>query len=75
MIGVSDAIAAAPHIRGAINSIGGPKALVGRFLGFGAPEMEAGVPGWAWLVIGAAAGGIAVWMGREKIEHVLEKIR
>lgn len=69
---VEQAIAAAPHMRGAISAIGGPKGLVGRLLGFGADEMEAGVPGWAWLILGAAGGGLGVWYLRERIERLVE---
>jgi hypothetical protein len=72
---VSQAVAAAPHLKNALDAIGGPKAIFGRFVGFGADEMDARVPGWAWVIIGAAAGGVAVWMGRNKIERLLDQVR
>jgi hypothetical protein len=66
-------MAAAPHVRGALDAIGGPRGLMGRAFGFGPDELEAGVPWWAWLLIGGAAGGVAVWFTREKIERLIEK--
>ena len=31
---------------------------------------RAGVPAWAWLLIGAAAGGIGVWLTRDRLEKL-----
>lgn len=53
---IQQAVEMAPQAASAIGSIGGPVGFVGRTLGFGADEMEAGVPGWAWFVIGAGIG-------------------
>lgn len=74
MFDVSQAVAAAPHIRRAVDSIGGPKAVFGRILGFGQSEMKAGVPAWAWLIIGAVGGGIAVWHFRYEIDTFLDRV-
>jgi hypothetical protein len=71
---VEQAITAAPHMRGAVNAMGGPKGMLGRAFGMGPDEMEVGVPWWAWLLIGGAAGGIAVWLTRERLERIAERV-
>lgn len=65
------AVAAAPHMRGMLASIGGPKAIVGRLLGFGEAEMAAGVPGWAWFMIGAGAGAVGMYFGKDRVQNLL----
>ncbi len=71
---INEAIAAAPHLKSALVAVGGPKAVIGRLVGFGQSEMKVGVPGWAWFIIGAAAGGTVAWLGREKIEKLVARI-
>jgi len=41
---------------GALRSMGDPVGLVYRMAGLGQSEREAGIPGWAWLVVAAGAG-------------------
>jgi hypothetical protein len=69
---LQSAVAAAPQFRGVLDALGGPAGLVGRLLGFGQDELRSGVPGWAWFVMGAAAGGVAVWLGRRQLERLLQ---
>lgn len=60
---IQQAVAMAPQAANAIGSIGGPVGFVGRAIGLGPDEMSAGVPGWAWFVLGAGLGvaaGIAL---------------
>jgi hypothetical protein len=45
---------------------GGPLGVVGRSIGLGADEIEAGIPGWAWFGIGVISGGIAMYLLRDK---------
>lgn len=44
---------------------GNPVQLLGRLVGLGQAEMNAGIPKWAWLLGGAVIGGAAmlVWGG------------
>jgi hypothetical protein len=70
----SQAVAAAPYVKSAVDAIGGPKAILGRLLGFGQDEMDVGVPKWAWFVMGIAAGGVAVWQFRYEIDTFLDGV-
>lgn len=49
---------------------GGPVGLAGRALGLGQDELEAGIPWWAWMGIGALAGGIVTYSLRDRIERL-----
>lgn len=60
--------AAAEVLGPAMDEVGGPLGIVGRAIGLGADEIEAGVPGWAWLGIGVVAGGIGMYFLRDKLD-------
>ena len=49
---------------------GGPLGLAGKIIGLGQDEIEAGIPWWAWVGIGALAGSIATYSLRDKIERL-----
>lgn len=51
---------------------GGPLGLAGKIIGLGQDEVEAGIPWWAWLGVGALVGGVATYALRSKLERVLE---
>jgi len=51
-----------------MDNVGGPMGLVGRAIGLGGDELEAGVPKWAWFGIGIVAGGIAMYFLRPRVE-------
>lgn len=51
-----------------LNRYGGPVGVVGRLVGLGTDEVEAGVPWWGWLGVGVVAGGIVVYAVRDKIK-------
>jgi len=70
---VEQAVAAAPYANRAFSALGGPKGLVGRLLGFGSDELEAGVPGWAWFMIGAGAGAVVMWFGKDRLQGLLRR--
>ncbi len=55
-----------------LNTVGGPVGLLGRIVGLGSDETEAGVPGWAWFGVGCLAGGALVFTLRKKIEKFQE---
>lgn len=59
------------EVEGAISAFGGPLGLVGRAVGFGPDELDAGVPWWGWLTIGLVVGGAATYVFRDKIEKVI----
>jgi len=68
--GIQQAVAAAPQLRSLLESVGGWKGVAGHIVGMGEGEVRAGVPAWAWLLIGAAAGGIGVWLTRDRLEKL-----
>lgn len=51
----------------AMDGVGGPLGLVGRAVGLGGDELDAGVPKWAWFGVGIVAGGIAMYFLRDRI--------
>lgn len=51
----------------AMDGVGGPLGLVGRAVGLGADEIDAGIPGWAWFGMGAVGGAIAMYFLRDRI--------
>lgn len=54
-----------------VDNYGGPVGLAGKIIGLGSDELDAGVPWWAWLGVGAIVGGAASYMLRNKIEKVV----
>ena len=64
---LQQAIQYAPHVQRAVGAVGGLRGVAYRVIGFGQAEMEAGVPKWAWFVLGAAVGAVGVWVGKERI--------
>jgi hypothetical protein len=62
------AAAAASAMRPVLDGAGGPLGIVGRAVGLGGDEIEAGVPGWAWFGVGMVAGGVAMYFLRPRIE-------
>lgn len=69
--GFEQAVAAANAAGGVLGTLGGPGRILGRAVGLGDDEMDAGIPGWAWLVIGLAGGAIAAYTLRARIERVI----
>jgi hypothetical protein len=57
----------------AMDSAGGPLGLVGRVVGLGADEIDAGVPGWAWFGIGIVAGAGVMYALHDRIEAFVER--
>lgn len=51
----------------AMDGAGGPLGLVGRAVGLGADELDAGIPGWAWFGIGLVAGGIGMYFLADRV--------
>ena len=52
-------------------AVGGVRGALGRVVGLGADEMEAGVPGWAWFLIGVAAGVAAGYLAHDPVKERL----
>jgi hypothetical protein len=65
---IQAAVTMAPQAASAIGAIGGPVGFVGRVAGFGPDELDAGVPGWAWFVLGAGLGITAGLIARPHVE-------
>lgn len=65
---IQTAISMAPHAARAIGRIGGPVGFVGRVAGLGPDELDAGVPSWAWFVLGAGLGITAGIIARPHVE-------
>jgi hypothetical protein len=68
---IQQAVAMAPNAAGVIGSIGGPVGFVGRAFGLGPDELDAGIPGWAWFVIGAGLGVVIGAVARPHLEKYL----
>lgn len=62
------AAAAADALGPTMDNVGGPMGIVGRAIGLGADEIDAGVPKWAWFGVGIVAGGIAMYFLRPRVE-------
>jgi len=58
----------ADALRPALDNVGGPLGIVGRVIGLGGDELDAGVPKWAWLGIGVVGGAIAMYFLRPRVE-------
>jgi hypothetical protein len=43
-----------------------PLSLAGRLTGLSGDEIQAGVPTWAWLTLGAVAGGVLLVMAKRR---------
>lgn len=70
---IGQAIGAAPQVKGVLDALGGPGAMLGRFAGFGADEWRSGVPGWAWFLMGLGVGAVAMYFGKDKLEEGIFK--
>jgi hypothetical protein len=58
---------------GPIMESGGPMALAGRAIGLGADELDAGVPGWAWLGVGVIIGAGAAYALHDRLEGFIKR--
>ena len=67
MTSLRGAAQAAEILGPAMDGVGGPLGLVGRAVGMGPDEIDAGVPGWAWFGIGAVSGAIAMYFLHDRI--------
>lgn len=61
---------AAGAVGSALEEVGGPLGIVGRVIGMGIDEIEAGVPGWAWFGAGLFTGVGAAYVYRERLERL-----
>jgi hypothetical protein len=66
-------IAGIPEIAGPLVAGYGPMGLVGRFAGLGADELEAGVPGWAWMGVGVVVGVVAAYSLHDRLQAFIER--
>lgn len=64
--------AAAQQLPPLLDRYGGPVGVLGKLVGLGQEEVEAGVPWWGWLGVGVFAGGIIAYSLRNKIEQIVE---
>ncbi len=62
------AATAAGALKPVLDGVGGPLGIVGRSVGLGADELDAGIPGWAWVGIGVVGGAIAMYFLRPRVE-------
>jgi len=53
------------------DDLGGAGAIVQRLAGLGGDEIDAGIPGWAYLALGLGAGAALAYIFRGKIEEVV----
>ena len=60
-----------PEAAGALDSVGGVGGFLGRVVGLGADEQEAGVPGWSWFAIGLLVGGVGTYVFHDQIDRVV----
>jgi hypothetical protein len=64
--GLGNASQAFTQADGIISHMGGPVGIAKTFIGLGELEQEAGVPGWAWFVIGVGAGALGGWFAHDR---------
>lgn len=67
------AVSAAQVIGPAMDGLGGPLGIVGRAVGLGGDELDAGVPGWAWFGVGIIAGMGAMYFLQPRVEAFIER--
>jgi hypothetical protein len=67
---VASAAAAAEAVGPVLDKLGGPKGVIGRAIGMGQQEIQAGIPKWAWFGVGLMVGAGAMWACRGKITKV-----
>ena len=65
------AMAAAHAAQSVVTDLGGPLGVVGRVAGMGGDELDAGIPGWAWLGIGLVVGAGVAYTFRDRLEKVV----
>jgi hypothetical protein len=51
-----------------------PVRLVGRVVGLGSSEMEAGIPTWAWITVAFGAGALVTVMYGDKITRKVRSV-
>lgn len=68
---LDQAFAAADAAQSVVTDLGGPLGMVTRLAGLGSDELDAGVPGWAWLGIGLVVGAGVAYTFRDKLERVV----
>jgi len=64
--------AALGQVPGLMQNYGGPVGVVGRAIGLGQAELEAGIPWWGWLGVGVVVGGVLTYAARDKIQQIVE---
>ena len=68
------AVGTAAEVLGpAVDGLGGPLGVVGRAVGLGGDELDAGIPGWAWFGMGIVAGSIATYFLKDRVEAFIER--
>ena len=72
MIGLGGYAAQAKGVGTMVDHYGGPVGLAGKLIGLGHDELQAGVPWWSWMAVGALVGGVATYHLRGKIEKVAD---
>ncbi len=70
MIGLGTYVSQAKGVKHMTDHYGGPVGLAGKLIGLGQEELQAGVPWWSWLAVGALIGGVSTYHLRGKIEKV-----
>jgi hypothetical protein len=65
---VRGAATAAGALKPVMDRVGGPLGIVGRAVGLGADEIDAGVPKWAWVGVGIVGGAIAMYFLKDRVE-------
>jgi hypothetical protein len=51
----------------------GPMGLAGRAIGLGVDELDAGIPGWAWLGVGVIIGAGAAYALHDRLEAFIKR--
>lgn len=46
--------------------------VLGKAIGLGPEEVEAGAPWWAWLGVGVVAGSVLTFAAREHFERIFK---
>ena len=56
-----------------MDEVHGPMGLAGRAIGLGVDELDAGIPGWAWLGVGVIIGAGAAYALHDRLEAFITR--
>jgi hypothetical protein len=56
-----------------VDSSGGPLGIVGRLCGLGEDELDVGVPGYGWFVVGVVVGAVGAFALHDRLRAFVKR--